>query len=698
MHSDKTFSLVAQSGSASSATDSLRSPRYSSTVQSASYDLSSSDLLGEDRPSSPLTPLPELSSQDNSPISKYPGTASDSPWNYRFVGGVRKVHYSVSNPVKAVGDTPSSSPSPSTQAACSSSRVVHDPVVDPATRARSSLSSSRSPSTLSERSNFKTYTLAPGTGPGSSGPIPGSSEDDISSQSISDPECANIDILGESSSDHSADDQQRPQTVGSESNYILHGGHSPFSVSSAVTDRLRSEYSRESLLVPPLRTIRATLPDRDIHKPTRSRDSIRTASLSSVSTVVIEEATRSLFAGPVAIHMLGDAPLNSSSKSFRAGIQSQGRTPQNHHWSSALSTVFSESEGSSSRPSRSLSPFGVLDGPSGGDPSHISGVFDAGASGSTSAIDEQIDSPREAVSGLGVREQGGNTVRLIRNQDEHGDGLADLEVLNGPFRSRLHSFLSSHSSDRNLRSSSSSHSNGLITRSSIPTWARVYYGSGERRFLAAQPSSESLYSIYEEDVQLDVSLSRSPSADRLPVTVQNPRRRPRDQPRLDNRCPASQEDSIQTMPCQPLPVARVVKKQTSSLWSPHLHRDRRFRRHSIWQPPSTIWSVDEPVSWTRNMQPILFVLGFIFPFAWMVAAFLPLPSQAHFDMAEARQSTGHLDPRPEAGRSVHAVHARRYCRARWWRSLNRAMSIVGLFVVGAIVALIVTGVKQQWKS
>ncbi|KAJ6441692.1 serine-rich protein [Purpureocillium lavendulum] len=87
VHSDKTFSLVAQSGSASSATDSLRSPRYSSTVQSASYDLSSSDLLGEDRPSSPLTPLPELSSQDNSPISKYPGTASDSPWNYRFVGG-----------------------------------------------------------------------------------------------------------------------------------------------------------------------------------------------------------------------------------------------------------------------------------------------------------------------------------------------------------------------------------------------------------------------------------------------------------------------------------------------------------------------------------------------------------------------------------------------------------------------------------
>jgi len=84
--------------------------------------------------------------------------------------------------------------------------------------------------------------------------------------------------------------------------------------------------------------------------------------------------------------------------------------------------------------------------------------------------------------------------------------------------------------------------------------------------------------------------------------------------------------------------------------------------------------------------------------AWMVASFLPLPSQPLFDMTEAHQSTGHLDLRPEAGRNVYASCARRYSRAQWWRSLNRAMSVVGLFVVGAIVALIVTGVKQQWKS
>ncbi|OAQ83928.1 serine-rich protein [Purpureocillium lilacinum] len=649
VHSDKTFSLVPQSGSASSATDSFRSPRYSSTVHSTSYDFSSSDLLVEDRPSSPLTPLPEQPPSCDSPASISLGHFGDSPWNYRFVGGVRKVQHAVSNPVPPPGDT--------------------------GPQARRSLSSSRPPSTLSERSNFKTYVLAPAAGPvGSSATL--DSCEGVSNQSVIDLERANIDILGESSSDQSADDRQAPPTAGSESNYILHGGQSPLSAPSAIAESLRPEYSRESLLVPPLRTVKTGAPDRSILYRARSRDSIRTASLSSISTAVIEEATRSLFAGAVAIHMPGSTSDGSSNVLRATAIKSPRRASQNQHWSSALSTVISESEGGSAGPSRSLSPLSPAGHLAGRDASPIADRFYGAAGASSLAREEHIDFPSSAAWRPGSREQGSNTIRLIRDQDEHGDGLADLEELNGPFRARLYSFLSTHSSDRNLRSSGSS----------------LYYGSGERRFLAAQLSSESLYSIFEEGARFDASLNRSPSAERLPPTVQNPRRRPREQLRQSNRSRPSQDNADQITPCPPLPVACIVRKQTSSIWSPHLARDRRFKRHTIWEPPSTIWSTDEPASMARNIQPILFVL------AWMVASFLPLPSQPLCDMTEAHQSTGHLDLRPEASRNVYASCARRYSRAQWWRSLNRAMSVVGLFVVGAIVALIVTGVKQQWKS
>jgi hypothetical protein len=38
-----------------------------------------------------------------------------------------------------------------------------------------------------------------------------------------------------------------------------------------------------------------------------------------------------------------------------------------------------------------------------------------------------------------------------------------------------------------------------------------------------------------------------------------------------------------------------------------------------------------------------------------------------------------------------------YNKVKWWRNVNRFMSIIGLLLVGAMVALIVTGTKQ-WKT
>ena len=84
--------------------------------------------------------------------------------------------------------------------------------------------------------------------------------------------------------------------------------------------------------------------------------------------------------------------------------------------------------------------------------------------------------------------------------------------------------------------------------------------------------------------------------------------------------------------------------------------------------------------------------------AWMVASLLPLPVRPGFETADGTPNPSDLDLRHGRDHEMQAIaSARFYRRAQWWRSLNRAMSIVGLFVVGAVVALIVTGVRQQWK-
>lgn len=86
--------------------------------------------------------------------------------------------------------------------------------------------------------------------------------------------------------------------------------------------------------------------------------------------------------------------------------------------------------------------------------------------------------------------------------------------------------------------------------------------------------------------------------------------------------------------------------------------------------------------------------------AWMVAAFLPLPSKPVLDMVEQQynHSTTHLDLASEPAHRLRTLDEAIYSSARWWRNLNRVMSAVGLLVIGAIIALVVVGVKEQWGS
>ena len=125
--------------------------------------------------------------------------------------------------------------------------------------------------------------------------------------------------------------------------------------------------------------------------------------------------------------------------------------------------------------------------------------------------------------------------------------------------------------------------------------------------------------------------------------------------------------------------------RTSSIWSPHLRLDRRSTRQSRWEAPSISWSTEPGVFGRRNRQIFLFILGFVFPFAWIIAAFLPLPPKPIFQMQE-RDGSGFAFE-GELRDALRPMDEARWESARRWRNINRAMSVVGLLIIGAIVSI-----------
>ncbi|KAG6364553.1 hypothetical protein INS49_006155 [Diaporthe citri] len=334
-----------------------------------------------------------------------------------------------------------------------------------------------------------------------------------------------------------------------------------------------------------------------------------------------------------------------------------------HQWSSQLSTVMSETE----------------PGSSGG--------------GTRSASLAPIFNPRAGYHGT------------VRDHDEDGDGLADLQQITPrPSRQRLSDFFaSSNSSERNLHSSHSSRSqSSSLNSNTIPTWARLYYGSGERKFL--RNMSISSMSDLGSSRPGSVQNSGSPTTDHFPLGIYSPRRRPHEG-RPESA--ARRQSATGSMDIEPAPathedlgIRRGLRRITSSVWSPHLRRDVRARdRYSVWDPPSVSWSAESGMFGRRNAQVVLFVFGFIFPFAWMIGAVLPLPKPSPLAMLERYSSISDFGVRSrehEFERHIETVDELRHENATWWRTLNRFMSVVGLLIIGAVVGLAVAAVKKGW--
>lgn len=220
--------------------------------------------------------------------------------------------------------------------------------------------------------------------------------------------------------------------------------------------------------------------------------------------------------------------------------------------------------------------------------------------------------------------------------------------------------------------------------------------------------SSSLAELYVDESQLDFSeesiSTRSSSTDSMAITPVVPNMRntsaaPRRQHTVNSgrAIPRDQTYSSSNYP-QSLSASHIYTTP------PHLAPSRRLsHRLPTWRAPSFDEALNTLILSRGNRQILLFCLGFLCPFFWMTAAFLPLPlrpMETTMNNLEASvQDLSELEG--EKGRFALGLQMemmeweqeRRYLKARWWRNLNRIMSFVGVGIIAAIIALAVVASK-----
>ena len=348
--------------------------------------------------------------------------------------------------------------------------------------------------------------------------------------------------------------------------------------------------------------------------------------------------------------------------------------------------------------------------------------------------------------------------RPIRpDHDEHHDTLGELSspYLHAQHSGSLARYsdplIRPDSSLGEIQSKRSSY--GSYIAATLPDWAKRYYSLGERTSLVISglPNSSSTSLSSSRLNTADTGRSGSPDPTNVPLSIFHPRKRPRiqlpktpndnirtadpgpsssahlappNEPRLSQISrsealgsnPHRDRDSLAiteaTVPPahERLSVLRPLEaRHVSNPISPHLRRDRRstatgatamsrrsMYRLSAWRAPS-LEEVGAGCSWIwgpEGRQVVLFAIGFIFPIAWIVAAFLPLPKYPQGEMSEVGRNSGErgpltrsqLDVEVAIVQEVGSIEERKYQKAMWWRWANRFMSVVGLVVIGAIVS------------
>ncbi|QIX02051.1 hypothetical protein AMS68_007568 [Peltaster fructicola] len=133
---------------------------------------------------------------------------------------------------------------------------------------------------------------------------------------------------------------------------------------------------------------------------------------------------------------------------------------------------------------------------------------------------------------------------------------------------------------------------------------------------------------------------------------------------------------------------------------PHLAPTKRSSAHiDAWRPPSFVESIDLIFKSRGHRQILFFLVGFICPFVWMIGAFMPLPPRPGNGSDPEKGSV--LDDNLDAAIQQHAAgeaaerwrEEKAWRQGLWWRNVNRVMSVVGLFIIGAVIAIAVVATR-----
>jgi hypothetical protein len=132
----------------------------------------------------------------------------------------------------------------------------------------------------------------------------------------------------------------------------------------------------------------------------------------------------------------------------------------------------------------------------------------------------------------------------------------------------------------------------------------------------------------------------------------------------------------------------------SGILSPHLHRDRRDTQNLNWTSPSMESFFGRKFFGPLNRQIWLFCLGFVFPLAWFLAAFLPIPHKPASFEGEGGEADAEGRVRPSELADMEREE-KYWLKTHWWRTLNRVMCVAGVAVIAAVVTLVVLALRMH---
>ncbi|KAF1829566.1 hypothetical protein BDW02DRAFT_144317 [Decorospora gaudefroyi] len=424
---------------------------------------------------------------------------------------------------------------------------------------------------------------------------------------------------------------------------------------------------------------------------------------SSQPSPTLHEASTASFTSGIRLHYpVVRAPSSSSLRAesqnatnFASRMQDRSLV---HHWSSQLSTIPSVSERDSRSIARGSRSFGARsqsqESYSGNGRPSIPRRRGQ-TIGSAQSSSDNVSSEGQTEFSAMPRPLFSPVSRASSEESQyHGEHLDTISPLptSVPLRMKNSGYLQrSNSTDALSMSDSrpgSAQSNvSAFFTNSIPTWARVYYQRGERISVGA-PESESSGSIRMETSHS--GRSHTPSESNFPLSIYRPRNRPRN--RASHTDTVSLADDIQSIDGGVYALGPNMHP-LSGYSTPHLRTDRRgVKRYSIWKAPSLDDDLHSTLLGRQNRQVLLFCIGFVFPFAWMIASFLPLPLDPNY---AGTPTASQADLEQQFAQQMGPADDKAFQKATWWRNLNRIMSGIGTLLIGVIIALAILASRMS---